>query len=250
MKNNTYSEVDFQNHLKTEHKQSVFSEYLREIVYGGNDGIVTTFAVVAGFAGAQSGSQVIIPTSFLTVLLFGFANLFADGASMSLGNFLSIRSAQDVYQIEKEKELAEIRKSREMEKAETIHILKSKGFSLEDAIKITNIFSKNEKYWVEFMMNDELKMPNPENDNPFFTALATFFAFTFFGFIPLLPYILFKNSLNIFSYSVAFTFLALFLLGVLRFKVTKENIARSIGEIVFVGGISAAIAYFVGTFFA
>jgi len=76
-------------------KDSYFSTYLREIVYGGNDGIVTTFAVVAGFAGAQKDpASSSIP--IFTVLLFGIANLLADGLSMGLGSFLSLRAKQDV----------------------------------------------------------------------------------------------------------------------------------------------------------
>mgnify|MGYP001588355272 FL=1 len=91
-------------HLKEEHNISPFSTYLKEIVYGGNDGIVTTFAVVSGFSGAQSLIGNTITPAF-TVLLFGLANLFADSVSMSLGNFISLRSQQDQYNSEKSKEL-------------------------------------------------------------------------------------------------------------------------------------------------
>ena len=73
------------------------AKYLREIVYGGNDGIVTTFAVVAGFSGARMGDATLTPIAIGTVLLFGFANLLADGLSMSLGNFLSIRAQEDLH---------------------------------------------------------------------------------------------------------------------------------------------------------
>ena len=75
----------------------VFSEYFKEVIYGGIDGIVTTFAVVAGFAGASLSSDNAVQISFLIVLLFGLANLFADAASMGLGNFLSVRSEKDLY---------------------------------------------------------------------------------------------------------------------------------------------------------
>ncbi len=101
-----YSEKDYQEHLADEHKKTTLSEYLREIVYGGNDGIVTTFAVVAGFTGASAGEH-IIDISVLAVLLFGMANLFADGVSMGLGNFLAIRSQKDIYKTQKDKELKE-----------------------------------------------------------------------------------------------------------------------------------------------
>jgi len=81
-------------HLNEEHQQSPFADYFREIIYGGIDGIITTFAVVAGFSGAALSSDTTTQLSFLVVLLFGLANLFADGVSMGLGSFLSVRSEQ------------------------------------------------------------------------------------------------------------------------------------------------------------
>lgn len=62
--------------------------YLKDLVYGANDGIITTFAVVAGVAGAQLEPRI--------VLILGFANLLADGFSMGASNFLSIRSDEAV----------------------------------------------------------------------------------------------------------------------------------------------------------
>lgn len=235
-------------HIDQEKRTSPFQTYLKEIVYGGNDGIVTTFAVVAGFAGAQSGMD---PTqySLLAVLLFGFANLFADGLSMGLGEFLSLRSEKDVYKKEAAKELAEIRKKPEFEKAETIAILRKKGFSEKDAQTLTGIYATNEQYWLSFMMNHELELPNPTTENPLLTGLATLTAFVTFGVIPLIPYILLNGSEQTFTYSIFAAGTALILLGILRWRVTGEHIFRSIGEIVLIGSVAASVAYFVGTLF-
>ena len=227
---------------------SPFQTYLKEIVYGGNDGIVTTFAVVAGFTGAQATSG--MPAyPFLTVLLFGLANLFADGASMGLGNFLSLRSEKDVYKTHQKKELSEIRNHPESEKEETMEILEQKGFSKKQAEQLTGIYATNEQYWLSFMMHDELELPDPTKENPFLTGIATFFAFLAFGFIPLIPYIILDKSPKVFLYSAMATFCALVLLGLLRWRVTAERIFRSVFEIVLIGGVSASIAYIVGTFF-
>lgn len=236
-------------HLKKEHRASPLQTYLKEIVYGGNDGIVTTFAVVAGFAGANAG---VYTGNFavVTVLLFGLANLVADGASMGLGNFLSLRSEQDVYRTERSKEQKEIEQNPEKEKEETMLILKAQGFSESQAKELTKIYSSNEKYWTSFMMNYELELPNPLGENPLLTGLATFLAFLVFGFIPLLPYVLQVPLQNAFPYSLLATFSALVLLGLLRFRVTGENIIRSVSEIVLIGSVAASLAYIVGTFFA
>ncbi len=243
----TYTNADLEKHLKEEHEISPFSTYLKEIVYGGNDGIVTTFAVVAGFAGANMSSNSSL--GFLTVLLFGLANLAADATSMGLGNFLSIRSEQDRYKEQRSKEEYEVEHSFELEKAETIHLLERKGFSTADANELVKIFSKNKEYWIDFMMQYELEMSDPMNENPVFNALATFTAFITFGGIPLLPYIFFPNHPNAFIFAAISTFAALAGLGLLRFKVTKDSLFRSVGEIVLVGGISAIIAYTVGILF-
>lgn len=238
---------DLQKHLAQEHRQSPFSEYLKEIVYGGSDGIVTTFAVVAGFTGAGGGA--ITQYGLMTVLLFGLANLFADGASMGLSNFLSSKSEQDIYTKHKKKERYEIQTSPDMEKQETRAILMQKGFTKEQADQLTEMYATNEEFWVEFMMRDELKMSNTERENHYFTALMTFFSFLFFGFIPLIPYLFFSTASYIFFISVGFTAAALILLGLLRWRVTGQSLIRSVGEVLLIGGTSAGIAYFVGTFF-
>ncbi len=240
--------MNLKEHLATEHKISPFSTYLREIVYGGNDGIVTTFAVVAGFTGAQNPAS-IPAVPFISVLLFGLANLFADATSMSLGSFLSHRAEKDVYQSEKAKEFHEIKHAPDMELEETVDILKHKGYSPTDAAALAKLIAKNERYWTEFMMHDELQMPNPEGENPMLIAAATFLSFASFGFIPLIPYVVVPHAGTVFILSVAFTALALLLLGTLRWKVSHQKLVHSVSETLFVGTVSAAVAYVVGIFF-
>lgn len=239
---------EIQNHLHSDYKVSPVSEYLREIVYGGTDGIVTTFAVVAGFTGASiSGS--IEELTFVTVLLFGLSNLFADASSMGLGNFLSIRSEKEVYKNEKKKELKEIKNNTQFERGETILILKEKGYSEEDAMKMVDLYAKNEDYWLEFMMNHELKLPNPEGTNPFYTGIITTISFISFEFIPLSPYIFLEDVQSAFLASIFGALIALLLLGVFRWKVSKQNLVKAILETVILGGVSATIAYLVGSLF-
>ncbi len=242
------AEFDLKDHLRREHAITPVSTYLREIVYGGNDGIVTTFAVVAGFAGAQQ-DPASSPIPLVSVLLFGLANLFADGLSMGLGSFLSLRADQDVYKNAKSKEHHEIMTEPKSEFDETVGILKHKGFSAQDATSLATIYRKNTAYWTEFMMRDELEMSNPEKEKPHLVALSTFFSFILFGAIPLVPYMLFQRGEHVFPISVVFTAVALLLLGLLRAVVTQRKMIRGILETVLVGGISASVAYLVGSFF-
>jgi VIT1/CCC1 family predicted Fe2+/Mn2+ transporter len=247
MTHKTITKFDLEKHLAEEHKMTGISTYLKEIVYGGNDGIVTTFAVVAGFAGAQAQGAMALPA--LTVLLFGFANLFADGVSMALGNFLSTRSEQDVYTNIKAKEAHEISVNPDIEKAESIEILMRKGFDESQATKIVELYMQNTSYWTDFMMTQELELPNPEGENPFHMALATFVSFIIFGFIPLVPYVFLAGHPSLFLVSSFATGGALALLGVLRWKVTMQSFWRSVSETLILGGAAAVVAYLVGTLF-
>jgi len=227
---------------------SFLQTYLKEIVYGGNDGIVTTFAVVAGFTGAAANGN-IAAYSYATVLLFGLANLFADAASMGLGNFLSVRSEQDVYNAQRRKQQNNIQTSSEKQKELTNHLLLQKGYTKEQAEQMTNLFASNEKHWTQFLMNNAVGLPNPSDEKPVYTGLMTFLSFILFGSIPLLPYIFFGANSNLFLYSSMFSLAALVLLGIIRGRIVQENMLQSILEIMTVGTVAASLAYFVGTFF-
>ena len=78
------------HHIEPQGPLQIARHYVRELIYGANDGIITTFAVVAGVAGGGLSMRV--------VLIIGAANLFADGLSMAVGNYLSIRSHESVLE--------------------------------------------------------------------------------------------------------------------------------------------------------
>lgn len=235
---------DFREHLATKHGLGRFSEFLREIVYGGNDGIVTTFAVVAGFAGA--GASGAASVGAIAVLLFGLANLFADATSMGLGAFLSARSQADIYRATREQELREVHEKPEQERAELIEILQNKSVSEADILAFADLYGRNPELLTDFMMQNEIGMSDPRDASPTLDALATFLSFLFFGAIPLVPYFLRDPDRATFHWSVFATFLALVLLGLLRWRVTRESVSRCVGETVAVGGLCAVIAYGVG----
>jgi VIT1/CCC1 family predicted Fe2+/Mn2+ transporter len=235
---------EYREHLATEHDLGRFSEFLREIVYGGNDGIVTTFAVVAGFAGAGAEGAAAVGT--IAVLLFGLANLFADAASMGLGAFLSTRSAQDIYRAARAREMQEIREKPEKERAELFEILRVKEVPEDDIHAFADLYQRNPELLADFMMQHEIGMHDPTGGNPALDGLATFLAFMFFGAIPLIPYFLRDPDQTTFQWSVFATAVALVLLGLLRWTVTHERVTRCVAETVSVGGICAIIAYAVG----
>lgn len=236
-----------ERHKQAEHRIGRFQEYLKQIVYGGNDGIVTTFAVVAGFAGF--GAENTAAVGGIAVLLFGLANLFADATAMGLGEFLSSRSETDVYRSTRVRELHEITTNPAFESAEAVEILSARGVSEDDARTIAATMVRNPEFMADFMMQYEIGMADPVDGGPAARGMMTFLSFILFGAAPLLPYFVLAPVPETFLISVVATFSALAALGLLRWRVTAESLLRCVGETVLVGGICAAVAYAVGAAF-
>ena len=109
----------------TEEHGGASHQYIGDMVYGGLDGFVTTFAIVSGVAVANLGSGII--------LVLGLANLFADGFSMAAGAFLALKSELEYYDREREREAWEVNHFPEGERTELLEIYKAKGYSADDA---------------------------------------------------------------------------------------------------------------------
>lgn len=237
--------------MRKGHTHSPLVSYLKEVIYGAIDGIITTFAVVAGFSGAALSQDSTTQLSFMLVLLFGLANLVGDGVSMGLGNFLAVRSEQGLYRNFWKREQSSSIRHEEAEITETKRILLARGFSETEAETLTDIYRRNESFWIEFLVNNELKVANPMNESALYTGIATFVAFILFGLIPLAPFIVMHSvdPSTVFQLSAMGAFVALVLLGVLKWRIVGTHLARSVFEIVVVGGIAASVAFFVGTLF-
>jgi len=217
------------------------SQYLGDLVYGGLDGIITTFAVVSGVAGANLGTSVI--------LIMGLANLFADGFSMATGAYLSSKSEQEYYEREWQREAWEVEHFPEGERLEMLEIYRQQGYSDEDAHTLTEILVRQPQRWIEAMMVHELKLL-PDERQPLRSGLATFLAFVTAGSVPMLVYLAGLltpiASDTAFMISIALSALALFGLGAAKVVVTRMNALRSGLEMLIVGGLAAAVAYVVG----
>ncbi|MEO0819700.1 MAG: VIT1/CCC1 transporter family protein [Pseudomonadota bacterium] len=223
------------------------AEFLGEIVYGGNDGIVTTFAVVAGFAGAGEAGAALVGS--IAVLLFGLANLFADAAAMGLGAFLSTRAEQDRYTAARAAEMRAIAAAPEREHRAVVRSLVGRGVNEADAEAFAALYRRNPDLMADYLLQHETGIADPRNEQPWHSGLATFVAFMLFGAIPLLPYFLLDPVPATFELSAFCTLGALVLLGLLRWYVTRDRLLRSVGETVLIGGVCALIAYGVGLAF-
>jgi len=214
--------------------------YLREFVYGGIDGAVTTFAVVAGGYGANLDTGILI--------ILGFANLLADGFSMSVGAYLSAKSERDTYDKHEKIEYWEIEHLPEIERAEIEDIYRAKGFEGALLHQIVDHICADKTLWVNEMMKDELGMMR-DSKSPFKIGLATFASFLLVGLIPLTVYLwnfFNPSSINIFFWTSVLTGLAFLLVGWLKSVVTQTSALRGIGETVLLGLLAAVVAYYVG----
>jgi VIT1/CCC1 family predicted Fe2+/Mn2+ transporter len=216
-------------------------EHLADAVLGATDGVVTTFAVVAGAAGASLASGV--------VLIMGFANLLADGLSMAVSNYLGARSQQDFWREERAREIWEIEQIPHAEREEIRHHYQRKGFEGELLEHAVRIITSDKDRWLDEMMREELGI-REEKNAPLTSGIVTFSAFAVAGFLPLVSYAIafFHPGFlpRAFSLSGALTAIALFGVGAARCFITRRSWWRSGLEILGLGGAAALCAFTVG----
>ena len=213
--------------------------YLRDWVYGAVDGIVTTFAVVSGVAGAGLSSGI--------VLILGMANLIGDGFSMAAANYLGVRADQQLREKMRRTEHLHIRHYPEGEREEIRQIFYDKGFRDDDLERAVNIITADVERWVDTMLREEhgLSLDGP---SPRRAAAATFSAFLLAGALPLVPFIFdyispFEGP---FLLSAVVTALAFFMVGVTKSTFVQRKWYWAGLETLFIGGVAATLAYFAG----
>ncbi len=222
--------------LEPKHKKA--AAYLKDMVYGANDGLVTTFAVIAGVAGASLDPVVVV--------FLGMANLLADGFSMAASSFLATRSESDVFHREREVEHWEVAHKPEAEEGEIREILAKKGYSGADLDQMTGLVTKNKKFWVDLMMGEELGLTPVGEAKPLKGAVTTFLAFVLAGFMPVLPFFFIRADDGAFWVSAILAGAMFFAVGALRTIFTRRAWFWSGLEMFFVGGLAALISYGVG----
>lgn len=218
------------------------SDYIKSIVFGGLDGIITTFAIISAAAG--SGSD------YKTVLIFGFANVLADAFSMGFGEFISGSAERDYALKEREREMWEVQNIFEREVAEMEEVYEKKGLSKEDAKTVVGIISKDPKIFVDFMMVDELGLLVDVDDKygALKQGLVMFTSFVFFGLIPIYAYLSGKGKGTdyIFGISCGLTAFALLILGATKGFLTSMNVPISALIMLFNGAVSGGASYGIG----
>lgn len=211
---------------------------LRDVVYGGIDGSVTTFAIVAGVAGAGLSPFIIVA--------LGLANVLADGFSMAAGNYSGTKAELDNISRIRAIEERHIRLHPEGERREVREILSQKGLSGQVLDEATDAICADRDTWIALMLEGEYGLGGVD-PHPMRAALATFLAFLVAGMIPLMPFVL--GMEGAFALSAWVTAAVFFAIGALKSRWSLAPWWRSGLETLAIGGAAAAIAYFVGTLF-
>jgi len=240
--------MDLQEHLETHHGHDS-AKYIKNIIYGGIDGIITTFSIIAASYGAGFEIKYIIT--------MGVANLIADGFSMGMGDYISSFFENQYILSEKKKEEEEYINNNLYEIGEMNELYIKEGFDPDDANSLVTMLISKEKYkpiFIKNMVLMELGLNIPEDNYKQVIkkeALITFMSFIGFGFVPILFYIIFYYSdydsyKNIFIINCFITSTAMFGLGVYQAKITKQNIYKGGIVLTINGVIAASLAFIIG----
>lgn len=209
--------------------------YLRDLIYGGIDGSVTTFAIVTGVVGARLSPAVI--------LILGFANLVADGFSMAASNYLGTRAEHDDMRHIEAVEQRHIDLDPEGEREEVRRIFARKGFEGDDLEHVVELITADRHRWVRTMLTEEYGLPQQAR-SPWMAAVSTFIAFIVCGIVPLAPFLLgAREGLGV---SILLTGVVFFVIGSVKSRWSTASWWRSGFSTLFVGGIAAVLAYAVG----
>jgi VIT1/CCC1 family predicted Fe2+/Mn2+ transporter len=219
--------------------------FLRNVVYGFNDGLTANFGLVAGVIGAAGAA---VDAQYHHVIVAGVAGLIADALSMGSSGYLAAQSEREVYAHEIAMERDEIALMPEIERDELALIYEAKGMDRDSAFRIaTQVMADPEKMLAE-QVQEELGIAESAT-SPFREAWITGFATAVGALIPVLPFFMFSGrTAAIVAFAIAM--LSHWLVGAARSVFTGRGVFRS-GLDMFVVGLGVAVVgYYVGEWVA
>ncbi|GAB4348849.1 MAG: VIT1/CCC1 transporter family protein [Oricola sp.] len=210
--------------------------YLRDFVYGGIDGAVTTFAIVAGVVGASLSAHIVI--------ILGLANLLADGISMAASNYSGTKTEVDELEKLRAMEYRHIALDPEGEREEIRQIMSLKGLDGDTLEHAVEAITSDRERWVATMLYEEHGQSGMLRD-PMRSAVSTFAAFVVCGAVPLIPYLLVPDGLAM-AVALTMTTVVFFAIGSLKSLWSLTRWWVSGLETVFIGLAAAFAAYAIG----
>lgn len=212
--------------------------FVREVVFGINDGVVSTVGFLFGIASAFTDHRIVLISSLAEVLAGAF--------SMFFGGYLSTKSQQEFFEHEIIREKREIEEMPAKEREEIRRIYRTKGFQDEKELDlVVNRITADRKIWLKCMMEEELGLIVESMDSPLKVAMVIGASFLVGGFIPLVPFIFFEGAVAL-KTSLLFTAVSLFVLGGIKTTLTRKHWLKSGLEVLTIGVLAAGVGYFIG----
>jgi predicted membrane protein (TIGR00267 family) len=210
---------------------------MRELILGGQDGLVNTLGVVLAVASASGNPRI--------VLIAGAAALFAESISMLAVSYTSSKAANEVYESELKNEEYEVDEMPELERQEVWDIFYEKGLRGNTLEKVVDKITSDRKRWIDVMMKDELKLFPSGQENPLKDALIVGVSAIVGSLIPILPFLFLPISSAV-IWSVIISAVALFAGGAVKAKLTIGTWWKSGLELALIGMVAAILGYVIG----
>jgi VIT1/CCC1 family predicted Fe2+/Mn2+ transporter/rubrerythrin len=223
------------------HRSSGAAGSIRAAIFGMNDGLVSNLSLIAGVAGAGVEPR--------TVILTGFAGLFAGAFSMAAGEYTSVASQRDLLARQVAMEKREIAEAPEEEAAELALIFKQKGLSTEQASRTAAEILKNPESAADTLVREELGLdPKELGGSPRHAALSSFGMFAVGAIVPILPFLATSGTPAVIVAS-ALAFVVLAGVGGLVGFLSGTNVFTSAARMVGLAALAAGVTYAVGRIF-
>ncbi len=233
------TEEEFAHH-KNHQETHKLENPLRDIILGGQDGLVNALGIILGIAAVTPDVHILIATVL--------AATAAESISMGAVAYTSALAQKDHYESEKEKEKKEIEEFPEMEKEEVRQIFEAKGFSGHILEEIVTTISSNKKIWVDLMMREELGLEKVNTRNVLKSSVIVTIATAIGHLIPLFPFFFVAHGTGI-VLSIGISALALFVVGVYQAVTLVGSWWKSGLRLVIIGIGAALIGYLIAHFF-
>lgn len=215
---------------------------IREVVFGMNDGIVSTVGFIAGVTGAIGESRL--------VFLSGMAAITAGAVSMFIGAYMASKSQKEFFEKEIARERREIIENPDKEREEIREIFLDHGFTDDEAEMIVHRVTQDKDRWVKFMMRDELGIVDENFDNPLKVGLLMGISFIIGGLPLIFPYVFIHDSFTALKVTIAIAITVLFAIGIGKTVLTKTSWWKSSLEVVLLGSLAAGVGYVLGWIFS
>jgi len=240
-------------HAFAEEEVGFGGDYIKSFVFGGLDGIVSTFALVAGLSGVSA--------QLTTLIAVGIAKVLSDAFSMGFGEFTSATAELEHAMIVRAREEWEMENYEEGELMEMAALYIAKGVAKKDALTILSTMIKYKDLFVEHMMVMEHEIMPPDVSDrwaPVKQGFVCFVAFVVFGMVPLIGFIIVylidpaaasnnKDTGRVLGLAYGLTVLTLFVMGITKAKLTGcPKFMKSGVLMVANGSIAGGVAYVVG----